>query len=57
MKTKRKNTRFELKWKILKKFKSIRNDENFCRLCTTEAEMIIKNQKGPINMHQKRNNE
>ena len=43
------NTKFELKWKILKKVKSIQNGGKFCRLCITEAEMIIKNKKGPLN--------
>ncbi len=48
-KLKENNTKFELKLKILKKVKSIRNGGKFCRLCTTEAKMIINNKKGPLN--------
>ena len=48
-KLKESNTNFHLKWKILKKVKSIQNGGKICRLCTAEAEMIINNKNRPLN--------
>ena len=42
-------TKFDLKWKLLKKVKSIENGGKICRLCLTEAELIINNKNGPLN--------
>ena len=46
---KEKNIEHEISWNILKKVTKPRNGNKMCRLCTTEAAMIIKNKKGQLN--------
>ena len=40
---KKTNKDFEIRWKILKQVPKLRNGQKMCRLCTTEALLIIKN--------------
>ena len=46
------NTNHEITWKIVKQVTKPMNGNKMCRLCTTEAFIIIKNKKRPIK-HQK----
>ena len=46
---KKTNTSFEVQWKILKKVAKINNGNRMCRLCITEAILIMKGKKGLIN--------
>ena len=46
---KKNKTNFEIKWKILKQVPKLNNGQKMCRLCTTEALCIIKDQKGLLN--------
>ena len=40
------NIKFELKWRIIRKVTEMKNGNQMCRLCLTEANMIIKNKTG-----------
>ena len=46
---KTKNEDYEINWKILKKIPSMKNGSKMCRLCVTEAAIIMKGKKGILN--------
>ena len=46
---KEKNTNHKITWKIVKQVTKPMNGNKMCRLCTTEASIIIKNKKGQLN--------
>ena len=43
------NEDFNLSWKIVKKVGKTRNGSKICRLCISEAALIIKNKKDQLN--------
>ena len=43
------NTNFEINWKILRKVSKLNNGNRLCRLCITEAMLIMKGKKGLLN--------
>ena len=46
---KEKNTKFEIKWNIVKKVNKIKNGDKMCRLCASEVNFILKNKNSPLN--------
>ena len=46
---KNKQETYEITWKILKKITKINNGNKMCRLCITEAAIIMKGKKGQLN--------
>ena len=44
-----KKEKFEISWKILKRVPKLKNGQKMCRLCTTEALVIMKNGKNQLN--------
>ena len=48
-KIKNQNEDFNLSWKIVKKVGKTRNGSKICRLCISEAALIIKNKKDQLN--------
>ena len=48
-KLKEQNTKYNLKWDILKRVSKIENGAKTCRLCLTEALEIMKNRENPLN--------
>ena len=51
-KLKEKKENFDLSWKIIKQVNETRNGSKMCRLCITEAAMIIRNKKDQLNTRQ-----
>ena len=43
------NIKFEIKWNIIKKVNPIKNGDKICRLCTSEAELIMKSKDNQLN--------
>ena len=43
------NINYELKWDIIRRVKKNRYTSKYCRLCTTEAAEIMKNNENPLN--------
>ena len=43
------NIKFEIKWNIIKKVNPIKNGDKICRLCTSEAKLIMKSKDNQLN--------
>ena len=43
------NINHKISWKIVKQVTRPKNGNKMCRLCTTEAALIMKNEKGQLN--------
>lgn len=46
---KNRNMKYEINWKILKKIPNMKNGDKMCRLCVTEAAIIMKGKKDQLN--------
>ena len=46
---KTKNEDYKISWKILKSISKLKNGNKMCRLCLTEAALIMKEKKGQLN--------
>ena len=46
---KKKNEKFKLSWKIVKSVPKLKNGNKMCRLCITEASLIMKDKPGQLN--------
>ena len=46
---KNKNEEYKISWKILKGITKMKNGNKMCRLCVTEAAIIMKGKKGQLN--------
>ena len=46
---KTKNVEYQISWKILKRVSKMKNGNKMCRLCVTEAAIIMKGKKGQLN--------
>ena len=46
---KNRNASYKISWRILKKLPKLRNGSSMCRLCVTEAAMIMNGKEGQLN--------